>query len=225
MSFHVFFSFSTGLSKPLKVPKGTRQRILDRIARTEKALCLKRERYKDNPWHWRGPDWRIIDDKIACETATEHNAFVRHLYDDLGKWSKEVPAGPHDLLRPKESAEFFPGLRMFDVPAEKWTKDYYRDEMETLYEVMRGRETHGINLGAKPLTPEQAGEVINLFGFLDSHDIRLAVPVGHDHLKSSYDGGYRWCEKCGAIDENDLDERCGNCPKKGCPIKAEFGRD
>lgn len=35
MSYHVFFSFSTGFSKTLRVPKGTFERIWGRIKYTE----------------------------------------------------------------------------------------------------------------------------------------------------------------------------------------------
>lgn len=66
--------------------------------------------------------------------------------------------------------------------------------------------------------------MINLFAeFLDKHDLRLDCPNGHDTLKSSYDGGYTWCEKCGPVDENDLNFQAAHCPKRGCPIKADFG--
>ena len=60
----------------------------------------------------------------------------------------------------------------------------------------------------------------NIFStFLDKDDRRLDVPKGYDYLASSYDGGYTWCEKCGAVLPEDADA----CRKRKCPIRAERG--
>ena len=94
--------------------------------------------------------------------------------------------------------------------------------MEVLYDVMRGNENEGITFGEKKLTPKQASAVVRLFSeFLDKHDRRLDVPNGHDYLASSYDGGYWWCEKCGAITYDDAE----SCGKRKCPYEIEFKQD
>jgi hypothetical protein len=116
MSYHVFFAFSTGLKKAIKVPKGTLAKITQQIADTERICGLTRtpaytpEGEKQRPgWHWTGaekamrakagpeidsslPNWwlddRARDERIgAMSTAViNHNGFVRNLYEDLGKW-------------------------------------------------------------------------------------------------------------------------------------------
>ena len=92
--------------------------------------------------------------------------------------------------------------------------------MEHLYEVMRGRKSEGVTFGEKALTTKQAAAVINIFSpYLDHDDRRLDVPNGYDYLASSYDGGYDWCEKCGAMRPEDADA----CRKRKCPIRAERG--
>jgi len=71
---------------------------------------------------------------------------------------------------------------------------------------------------AKALTPKQAAMVIRIFEqWLDPADLRLDVPKGYDHLESSYDGGYVWCEKCGAVSPDEA----YSCKKRGCPIRDE----
>jgi len=73
-----------------------------------------------------------------------------------------------------------------------------------------------VTFDEKPLTERQAAQVINLFSvFLDAHDCRLDVPKGYDYLASSYNGGYIWCEKCGAV----TGDHMANCRKRGCPKK------
>jgi hypothetical protein len=118
MSYHVFFSFSTGFSCDQRVPKGTLQTILEQIEHVEELLGLKRtpnytpEGEPQRPgWHWRQPgtdmlatagskpdttlpQWWLEDrerDRRIAEMACAvrgHNEFVRTLYEDLCKWPK-----------------------------------------------------------------------------------------------------------------------------------------
>lgn len=220
MSYHVFFSFSTGLSKPLMVPKGTLGNIMAHVESVEIALGLEREQYRDNPVHWntRGFPSDDLDDKLLCETVEEHNRWVRWLYDRFAEWA-EKPVENGETITPEDAAKFWHGLKQLTVPARRWTGDYYRARMETFYEVMRGRPTEGITWGTAKLTPKQAGAVIWLFSdLLDPQDLRLEVPKGCDHLASSYYGEYDWCERCGAV----LPEYAENCRKRGCPVQAEW---
>lgn len=88
--------------------------------------------------------------------------------------------------------------------------------MGSLYEVMRGRPSEGITFDVKALTPAQAGAVIRLFEqFLDTHDVRLEVPHGYDHLASSLDGGYQWCNKCF---RPMAPEDGAGCRRRKCPL-------
>jgi hypothetical protein len=142
----------------------------------------------------------------------EHEDAFRLMAGNYGK-----PAETEELT-PEGAQTFWHGLVDIDVPPQRWTSDYYRERMEHLYEVMRGKEHEGVNFDEKPLTPKQAASVIRLFEtYLDSHDLRLDVPNGYDYLASSSDGGYEWCEKCGPAHPDDADA----CRKKGCPIYNE----
>lgn len=219
MSFCVFFDLSVGLSEPIQVPKGTLDRILDHVRSVETVLGYETEQYLENPRHWKNTKPAdIVTDEIFCEAAEEHNRFVRWLYDAIGEWQKTPPA-ESETITIEDARQFWHGLRIIEVPAHRWTGDYYRARMEALYEAMRGREGEGILFDEKPLTPKQAAQVIILFsGFLDSDDLRLDVPKDCDHLASSSDGGYIWCERCGAVTES----RATGCRKRKCPVRDEF---
>lgn len=228
MSFHVFFAFSTGLAATLRVPKGTTSSLIEHVATVERTLGIKRTKHgkgKDAAiaWdHWDEPFKRgfpDIDDKLLCETAEAHNRWVRWQYDRFAEWS-EKPVRGGEKMTPKAARQFWPGLEILKVDPDRWTRDYYVARMEELYEAMRGRAhgAAGMTLDAKPLTPRQCSAVINLFDqYLDAHDMRLDVPKGHDYLASSYDGGYDWCTKCGAVTPEDGD----SCNKRKCPLREE----
>jgi len=220
MSFPVFFMFSSGLAKPLCVPKGTKQAIMEHVEKVEKVLGLKRVKYEDNPTHWDSfkRDFSKINNDVLCSTVIRHNNWVRAYYDNFGEWAAHPVTENAEQITPEDAQLFWHGFETLDVPPEKWSKDYYRARMEHLYEVMRGRESEGVSFDEKPLTPKQAAAVVRLFEeYLDPGDLRLDVPKDRDYLASSYDGGYEWCEKCGAITPEDADV----CAKKKCPLRAE----
>lgn len=250
MSYHVLFSFSVGLAKPILVPADTLKHCQAHVERVESALGLKREKHLDNPVHWRSTTpTKKVDDKTFCEIAQFHNRWVRSLYHWMelwfaatpedppkGAWYPQIhvavgedaarfdlhnygkPAGKPDTMTPEDAATFWHGLQKIPVPAERWSADYYRDQMEHLYEVMRGRTSRGQSFDAAALTPKQAAAVVNIFSpFLDVGDQRLDVPNGHDYLASSSDGGYDWCEKCGPAHPDDS----RGCTKNACPVRAE----
>lgn len=219
MSYNVFFAFSQGLSRTIYAPAGTKAAIKAHIESVERTLGLKRTRYKDNPVHWDHykRDYKKVTDDVLCETVSEHNRVVRCFYQDLAIWSKStIPFQDGEEITPKDAEEFWFGLEILNVPPARWTGDYYRQRMEALYEVMRGRPTEGITFDARPLNPKQAAAVIVLFSeFLDIEDIRLDVPNGRDYLASLSDGGYDWCEKCGPVHPDDI----GMCLKRKCPLE------
>lgn len=212
--------FAAGLAKPIKVPKGTKEQIASHFTEVESKLDMQTPG-GGGKWHWYNLRDAVsrADSELLCEVAADHNWFVRWLYDRLGEWSKK-PVKGGETLTPNFMKRYWDGLTEIDVPAEKWTADYYRARMEHLYEVMRGRESEGVTFDEKPLTQRQAAQVINIFStYLDVGDLRLDVPRGCDYLASSYDGGYEWCEKCGAVLPEDAD--C--CRKRNCPLRAERG--
>ena len=230
MSYHVFFDFSSGLAKSLKVPAGTKQSIKEHVEEIERILGLKRTKYESNPTHWDhfDPEYRngfpSVDDETLCKTVQGHNAWVRSLYRNFGEWAEKPFKGSKgkraETISTMDAEKFWHALTELSVGPSRWTPDYYIDRMEHLYEVIRGRESEGVTFGAKALTTKQAAAVINMFSpFLDSGDRRLDVPNGYDYLASSYDGGYDWCEKCGPMHPDDVD----GCRKRKCPIRAERG--
>lgn len=228
MSVHVLFALSEGLAKPIRVPKGTYAKILDHVADIERRLDLKNTKVPDQN-HWNM--WALqeafdrLKDGDFCAIAREHNRWVHWLYERLAEWSEKPPKTKEsENLTPKLAKEFWHALQEFAVPVERWDRDYYVEMMEHAYEVMRRKEHDDEYFDAEPLTSKQADAVINLFGqWLDEHDMRLAVPNGHDCLKSPYDGGYKWCSDCGAVDEGDFEGQIRNCEKEGCDLRSEYG--
>ena len=221
MSFHTFFDFATGLQRPLSVPHGTKAAVQTHVAKVEQTLGLCRTQYQNNLPHWDRwkRDWSHLDDTTLCQTVSRHNAWVRWLYARLADWSR-APVVDGETLTPEEAAGFWHALERLDVPPARWTREYYRERMEVLYSVMRGRESEGIRLDTKALTPRQAAAVIGLFAeFLDAGDLRLDVPKGWDHLQAAYDGGYAWCERprCGAIAADDI----ATCRSRTCPLRED----
>ena len=228
MSYHAFFSLSSGLAKRIRVPAGTKQAIIEHVEEVERVLGLKRTQYEKNPVYWDHFDpefmngFPSVSNEVLCETVSEHNAWVRHIYRDFAEWSKTPfksgKGKKGEWITPKDAEKFWHGFQQLEVGASRWTPDYYIAQMEHLYEVMRGRESHGVAFGAKALTEKQAAAVINIFSwFLDQDDRRLDVPNGYDYLASSYDGGYTWCEKCGPVHPDDID----GCRKRKCPLREE----
>lgn len=219
MSVHAFFELSQGLTKPMTVPKGTLAGIREHIAAVEAALGLEKTQYLKNPPHWKTTKPKDgVTDEVLCRVAGGHNAWVRQLYADFATWSKTPPKSPNEVLRVKAARDFWHGLREIDVPAHRWTEEYYRERMEHLYDVMRGVKSEGVQFDQRALTPKQAGAVIRLFEeFLDPGDLRLEVPNGRDELRSSNDGGYDWCEKCGPVAGEDVEL----CRRRKCPLREE----
>jgi len=218
MGYKCFFTMSAGISKTIIVPKGTIADALERIEEVENTLGIKREKFLKNPTRWAWNNYKDIPDEVLCKVAEKHNDWVRSFYNTLERYSVDA-FFIGEKLTPKIFSKILVGLNFIEVPPERWTGDYYTERMKTLYEVMRGRECEGISFDTKPLTEKQAANVILLFSeFLDHHDRRLDVPKGRDYLASSYNGGYDWCEKCGAITYEDAQ----NCETKKCPLLKEY---
>lgn len=219
-SHATLFSFTTGLLGPLTVPKGTKTEIMDHVLTVEKELGLKRTQYLDNPVHWEHTDQfdeSIKNDKL-CEVVEDHNQWVRMIYAGFEMWL-DKPLADGETITHDDAKEFWHGLSTLTVPFRRWSPEYYIARMDTAYEVMRGRPAEGVNWGRiKSLSPPQAAAVIWLFStWFDVGDRRLDVPKGRDYLASSYDGGYDWCEKCGAVTPEDGEA----CSRRKCPLRLE----
>jgi len=216
MSYHVFFSFSVGFKTSLFAPVGTLAGIRAHIAQVEEALGLTA------PWDWHHPAMKSgfpdVDDELLCETVTDHNEWVRRLYRNTTKWFAEPVDGGEEIT-PEDAETIWYALKMLRVEPARWTADYYRNRMEHYYEVMRGRESEGVTWEAKPLDPKQAAAVVWLFAdLLDTHDTRLNVARGNDHLGGEDE--YTWCSSCGAVTDSDANacrRRPCNASSRDCP--------
>ena len=239
-SIETRFTFTTGLSVSMTVPKGTLKDAQDHMRLVEETLGLVATRHPPNPPHWSttkpGKD---VPDEILCRTAMDHDEWVDYFWTRLSEWAEHPPRGETETLTPEDAATFWHGLRQIDVPMERWDRRYYRKKMEQVYEILRGRQVTGIHWGHKPLTPDQAGGVIWLIEQhlgLDVDDQRLEVPrawrvvngrtklVQLDEVQPSggYDGdGYQWCERCGAVADDGYGDT--GCPRSRsrCPLKRD----
>lgn len=216
--YRIFFNFSIGLKKTIKVPIGTYEVLRNHVDEVTDMLGLKVEQYKENHpcWNRHSPP-EGIDNGIACEVVADHNRFVRKFYRDLQKWSSNPPKD-YEELTPELAKTIWYGLMTLSLTHDRWTRDAYIVEMEKLFDVMCGEETDGIEFDEEALTPKQAAAVIALFApYLDRDDVRLELPNNHDYLVTSDE--YYWCPVHGAWHENDVevdDEGNVICPAKGC---------
>ncbi len=97
-SVFVFFSFSTGLAKPIQVRKGFLASAQKHVAEIEDVLGLVQEKYLDNPVHWRTTTpGKKVTDAVYCKAVKEHNEWVRYLYEQLGEWSGKPPEDSETL--------------------------------------------------------------------------------------------------------------------------------
>jgi len=159
-------------------------------------------------------------------TDAECAEYVMKWADNLAAqaiYEAEKAAADGEAISPDDARQFWHGLQIIDVPLERWTAEYYENRMEAVYDTMRGRDSEGMCFDAKPLTEKQAAAVIRLFDqYIDAHDLRLEVPEGCDSLYPSDE--YAWCDICGAVRWEDVDEKSRYCRiKGGCSIRENYG--
>lgn len=221
MSYRVYFELSTGLKHAVTVPAGWFERAMLHARQVENRLHIERD---TDTGQWKRTKFEGVPDDVLCGTAEMHNAWVRHVYDELATYAVSPPQGAVEVVTPEKARELWPALHFIDVPPERWTANYYKGRMEVLFEVMTEGECNGISFDVETLTPEQAGMVVLLFAeFLDTHDIRLAVPRGYDFLARSDTGEYDWCEKHGeAIYVDDSCSEVATCDVSDCPLVMEY---
>jgi hypothetical protein len=198
-SFCVFFTFSSGINEVMKVPVGTCDSILKHVETVTKKGGLKIIKYRDNPYHWESCEpSKDLDNLTVSNLVRNHNSWVERLYINMNLWSKTSPKESEDMT-PEFMKSIWYGLSMLRLPICRWSGDFYKEEMQRIFDVMRGEFDIGIDWGETPLTPKQAMGVIHLFEvYLDENDVRLELPDGWtDRLLDADE--YEWCDKCGAI--------------------------
>lgn len=216
-SYHSFFMFQTSLKNPMKVQIGTCEKIREHVEHITEECGLKIEQFEDNSPHWeRYEPSDSVDDKTASNLVRQHNGWVEWLYGRLAEWSKNPPK-EYEEMTPEFAETVWHGFSKLHLPVERWSADYYQEEMQRLFDVMRGEDDDEIIWNGDPLTPRQAAEVINLFDmYLDKHDVRLELPQGWDDQLLNADE-YAWCPEHGAIpvDDTEYDEENDNvlCPE------------
>lgn len=118
----------------------------------------------------------------------------------------------------------------------RWDAAYTETRLKEIYEALRGREAGGLHLACKPLTVEQADEMINLLAYqlgLDQHDLRMETPWTWERTEKGrrvlrrldelapsamqHGTGHVFCEKCGVPVEQGAE-----CSRRKCPIKDEL---
>lgn len=119
---------------------------------------------------------------------------------------------------------------------ERWDANFTESQLTDVYEELRKRSTSSLHVACKPLTIEQADEVVNLIGYqlgLDRHDLRMETPwtwelsgKGRRVLRRmdkiapsamQHGTGHVYCEKCGVPVEQGAE-----CPRRTCPIKEDL---
>lgn len=142
MSFHTFFMFSAGLAKPLVVPEGTAESIIDQGQLTQRDLLGL------PPDEWHSADTRMrhhtpdevraaqprgryqpTDERCAvgshyerdvrgatlCKAHERHNGFVRHIYRLFSEASGRSPdevGDAFEVVTPEQAKAFWPYLSM-----------------------------------------------------------------------------------------------------------------
>lgn len=196
------------------------------VNETERKLGIRREYYEGScRWNHFPLVAKTVSDEDYCDAVEKHNSMVRWFYEECSVAGKEATEQRPEGISPEMAKNLFIGLQQLRVPPEKWTSEYYQARMEAIYSTLRGRSEEGMTFDSEPLSINQARDVIVLFSqFLDSHDIRLEVCKGHDGLTNSYSEGYFWCQKCGAVDYDDLPDEFDR-DESVCPECAVINGD
>lgn len=221
--------------KPTYTPEGEPQRPGWSWDSPERAMLDMAGTYADTST----PQWwlhnRQRDQKIRemGETVIGHNEFVRDLYHDLTRWhDREWNPGESETITVEQSRDFWGGLRILEFPRELWDREFYTYHMEHLHALLTTGESKGVVLDCEPFDATAAEALIHLFDAeLDQwgFDARFAIPLDadlrpYDFIRSSYDGGYERCARCGPINDSDVLQRCHKCPRATtgeCDLKNE----
>lgn len=195
-------------------------RIKDRYAYTElnRAAAASPESDEDvGILVWRHNQW--------CAAA------MSEMHDPACSWVKR------DTQLTREQEVFVSSwARPIALAPARWDASYTEARLTEVYEALRGRMTSSLHLACKPLTVEQADEVINLLAYqlgLDRHDLRLETPWTWERTEKGrrvlrrqdtlapsamqHGTGHVYCERCGVPVDQEAE-----CPRRKCPIAEDL---
>lgn len=219
MLYRTGLQFSTGLKKSIMIKKSTMEyleRHKEWLIKEFGGIDVRAQnwlKHFPNKDHWSNPD---AGNNKLCSMARHQNYFVRHMYyamrDDRNAKDVELVK-----LTPKKASSYWPMFHEVTIPPNRWSAEYYKEEMNELMLVLQGKGDDYVTFEAPPLTLEQAAQVVIAFDhYLDKHDIRLTLPRGCDELYPSEECQY--CLEMGEdFLENDMDDyECRRCKNKDC---------
>jgi hypothetical protein len=149
----------------------------------------------------------------ACSWVTRDTQLTSHEHVFVTSWAQPIALIP-----------------------SRWDASYTETRLKEIYEALRGREAGGLHLACKPLSVEQADDVINLLSYqlgLDQHDLRMETPRTWERTEkgrrvlrrldelapsaAQHGTGHVFCERCGVPIEQGAE-----CPRRKCPIKEHL---
>ena len=173
-------------------------------------------------------DAGLMTDSHVRELASAHQRFIDAMWAQFSVDPSKPLDGERETITVEQAASFWPALTLtIEVPYWRWTADHYHEQMQHALSVMYLGSYGGEHFEEDPLTIRQANAVVRIFSrWMDAHDVRLEVPNGYDFLKRSDDGGYEWCEHCGAIHDDEVRSEAASCERgTECPLRQNFHED
>lgn len=204
-----YLEWETG-KRQLWVPDGFEAKI-------ERHYKSMLRRMQVQTWPSRIPE--SLSDKETCEVFAFHNKFARILMRDIKKYT-EFHSGCYGILTGEWFEQYACLLSELPTPPpEKWTRDFYMEQMESLFE--NAVETITEIQGAEVLNSQIAEAAFSICSpimeLLDRWDTRYDI-----YSNRLYEGDQlEYCNECGEHwpkdDENGVslgttDEYVEMCP-------------
>lgn len=176
-----------------------------------------------------------MSDEDVGILAWKHNQWCASAKAEM--YDAECPWTKRDTQLTREQEVFVSSWAEPIVLAPaRWDACFTEMRLTQVYEALRGRLTGSLHIACKPLTVEQADEVINLLAYqlgLDRHDLRLETPWTWERTEKGrrvlrrqdtlapsamqHGTGHVYCERCGVPVDQEAE-----CPRRKCPIKEDL---
>jgi len=213
---HIFFGFSEGIKRDIFVPKHKLDFVKQTVEDQMDALGI--EEIPEGFYLESHALKAIGDDDDLCEFASEQNDLVETAYLMVEAATAESTADNTELLTQECFKSILPMLKEVTVPIDRWSKQYHKEQMTKVFEILRGEKIKKVIWDIPALSVEQAAGVVWLIDVVlgvDRHQNDLAVCKGEEFLSSGDE--YFWCENCGAVDYEDTHDNkdgesaCDHC--------------